>query len=148
MNKEKIISLYYLKHLKQVEIAKILKVRKQYVSRIINEDNRNIAEKEKRKFFTKENRKDYEKKYYIKHKKKKERDTVIEAIREQQKQDAIEMSYRSGISDETFAKWNLSAYISNTQGNLILDKTLKVSNDVPKVIHRNRKVPSQRVKKR
>lgn len=50
MNKaEKIIELYYLKHLKQNEIANILDVSNQYVSKIVKKDSRYTKEKGNRK---------------------------------------------------------------------------------------------------
>ncbi len=47
-------------------------------------------------------------------------------------------------SDYAFAKWNSSIYHRNKKGNLILDKKIKVSADVPKSINMNIKVPTQK----
>ena len=67
----------------------------------------------------------------------------------QQKQDSMELSYSSqNISDYTFAKWNSSAYHTNTKGNLVIDRNLKVEFDVPKSINMNIKVPTQKYKNR
>ena len=47
--KEKILKLYYKEGLKVVEIASKCKISKQYVSRIIKQDERYLSEKKKRK---------------------------------------------------------------------------------------------------
>ena len=48
-NKEMILFLFYNQHLKQNEIAKRTGTTKQYVSKIVKQDSRNIEEKESRK---------------------------------------------------------------------------------------------------
>ena len=47
-NKEKILDLYYNQHLKQNEIAKLVGISTQYVSKVVRADKRNKEEKEKR----------------------------------------------------------------------------------------------------
>ena len=39
-NKERILNLFFNEHLKQVDIAKILNVSKQYVSKLVKADSR------------------------------------------------------------------------------------------------------------
>ena len=58
-NRDKIINLYYMEHLKQIEISKLLNVSPQYVSKIIQSDERYSSEKCLRKRSNKEKRKDY-----------------------------------------------------------------------------------------
>ena len=65
----------------------------------------------------------------------------------QQKQDAMELSFTTNImSDYAFAKWYLSAYHTNSKGNLVVDRKLKVGFDIPKTINMNIKVPIQKYK--
>ncbi len=52
--KEQILDLYYNKHLKQNEIAKIVGKSSPYISRIVKADKRNVQEKETRKQINKE----------------------------------------------------------------------------------------------
>ena len=73
-NKENILDLYYNKHLKQKDIATIVGVSKQYVSKIIKADSRCKEEKQIRKDNNAIKRKDFmNNTITIKHK-------VIEAI--------------------------------------------------------------------
>ncbi len=146
--KEKVLELYYLKHLKQVKIAEMLSVTKQYISSIVKSDNRFQEEKENRKNLSKECRKKYMKNYLKTYKKQKVKDDAIEQLRELQKQDAIEMSYNGGISNADFAKWSASVYHVDKRGNLVIDKKLIVPSDVPPIVHRNSKVPTQKFKKK
>lgn len=48
-NKDKILDLYYNKHLKQKDIATMVGVSKQYVSKVIKADSRCKEEKQTRK---------------------------------------------------------------------------------------------------
>ena len=57
MLKEKIISLYYISHLKVKQIAETLNVTSAYVTKVIKQDDRYIEEKQYRKDISKENRK-------------------------------------------------------------------------------------------
>lgn len=148
-NKERILDLFFNEHLKQVDIAKIVGVKKQYVSRIVKADSRYTEAKQNK---LKENaikRKEYLQDYYRTYQRPKKDDNSYEILKAQQYQDSLELSYsNSGISDYDFAKWNLSAYHRNKKGNLILNKGLKVGFDVPKTINMNIPVPSQKFKNR
>ena len=148
-NKEKILDLYYNQHLKQNKIAEIVGTTTQYVSKVVRADKRNKQEKEKRKNENSENRKVYLQEYFKTYDRPKKDDNSYEQMIAQQKQDSMELSYsRQNISDYTFAKWNSSAYHTNTKGNLVLDRKLKVGFDVPKSINMNIKVPTQKYKNR
>ena len=147
MNKtEKILKLYYLKHLKQVEIAKLLEISFQRVSTVVKSDARYEKEKDFRKQMNAKNRKSYLKEYFKNYKRPNAKDNTIDALRIQQKQDAIELSYNNDISNTTLAKWCQSAYKVGRSGNLVLDKNLKVPSDMPKIIFRNNKVSAQKYK--
>ena len=88
---------------------------------------------------------EYNKQYFKTYERHKKEDTSYQQLLALLKQDALELSYKSGnISDYDFAKWNLSAYHRDKNGNLTIDKKLRVSNDVPRKINMNIKVKPQR----
>ena len=68
--KDKIIELFFEKHLKPVDIAKKLDVKMPYITKIIQKDSRYIQEKEVRKQDNKEKQK-IQKRIYSKTKEKK-----------------------------------------------------------------------------
>ncbi len=147
-NKEQILELYYIRHLKQNEIAKIINKSTQYISKIVREDCRNEKEKEFREKNNAEKRIEYLKEYFKNYIRNKEEDEEYNKMIEQHKQDIRELSYTSDdISDYTYSKWNRSIYNVNSKGNLSIDKKINVSIDVPKSINRNTKIKSQRYKK-
>lgn len=90
-NKEMILFLFYNQHLKQNEIAKRTGTTKQYVSKIVKQDSRNIEEKESRKQSNKEKRKEYLKQYFSSYKSKK--DNSYEQMLAQHRKDILELSY-------------------------------------------------------
>ena len=147
--KEQILDLYYNQHLKQNEIAKIVGKSCPYVSKVVKADNRNKQEKETRKKTNAENRKVHLQEYFKTYDRPKKDDNSYEQMVAQQKQDAMELSYTTNnMSDYAFAKWNSSAYHTNSKGNLVIDRKLKVGSDVPKSINMNIKVPTQKYKNR
>lgn len=148
-NKEKILDLYYNQHLKQNKIAEIVGTTTQYVSKVVRDDKRNKQEKEKGKKENSENRKVYLQEYFKTYDRPKKDDNSCEQMIAQQRQDSIELSFsNNNISDYAFAKWNSSAYHTNSKGNLVLNRNLKVGFDVPKSINMNIKVPTQKYKNR
>lgn len=148
-NKEKILDLYYNQHLKQNEIAKLVGTTAQYVSKVVRADKRNKEEKEKRKTENSENRKVYMQEYFKTYNRPKKDDNTYEQMVAQQIQDSLELSFSNNIiSDYAYAKWNSSAYHTNSKGNLVLNRNLKVGFDVPKSINMNIKVPTQKYKNR
>ena len=52
----------------------------------------------------------------------------------------------ANILDYAFAKYNLSIYHRDKNGNLKLNRGIKVGGDVPKSINMNIKVPTQKYK--
>ena len=148
-NKEKILDLYYNQHLKQNQIADIVGTSTQYVSKVVRADKRNKEEKEKRKIENSENRKVYMQEYFKTYDRPKKDDNSYEQMVAQQRQDSMELSFTNNIiSDYAYAKWNSSAYHTNSKGNLVLNRNLKVGFDVPKSINMNIKVPTQKYKNR
>ena len=148
-NKEEILDLFFNEHLKQVDIAKILNVSKQYVSKLVKADSRYSEAKQNK---LKENaikRKEYLQDYYKTYKRPKQEDNSYEQLKAQQLQDSLELSYFSGnINDYAFAKYNSSIYHTDKNGNLKLNKGIKVGNDVPKTINMNIPIPTQKYKYR
>ena len=148
-NRENILDLYFNKHLKQKEIATIVGVSKQYVSKVIKADSRCKDEKQTRKDENAIKRKDYLKEYYKNYNRPKIEDNSYEQLQALLYQDSLELSYSSSnINDYAFAKYNLSIYHRDKNGNLRLNKGIKVSNDVPKTINMNIPVPTQKYKYR
>lgn len=147
--KERILDLFFNEHLKQVEIAKIVGVKKQYVSKIVKADSRYAEAKQNKIEENAIKRKEYLKDYYKTYKRPKQEDNSYEQLKAQQLQDSLELSYSSGnINDYAFAKWNISAYHRNSKGNLVLNKGLNVGFDVPRTINMNIKVPTQKYRNR
>ena len=148
-NRENILDLYFNKHLKQKEIATIVGVSKQYVSKVIKADSRCKEEKQTRKDENAIKRKDYLKEYYKNYDRPKIEDNSYEQLQALLYQDSLELSYSSSnINDYAFAKYNLSIYHRDKNGNLRLNKGIKVGNDVPKTINMNIPVPTQKYKYR
>lgn len=148
-NRENILDLYFNKHLKQKEIATIVGVSKQYVSKVIKADSRCNEEKQTRKDENAIKRKDYLKEYYKNYDRPKKEDNSYEQLQALLYQDSLELSYSSSnINDYAFAKYNLSIYHRDKNGNLKLNKGIKVGNDVPKTINMNIPVPTQKYKYR
>ena len=146
-NRENILDLYFNKHLKQKEIATIVGVSKQYVSKVIKTDSRYKEEKQTRKDENAIKRKDYLKEYYKNYDKPKIEDNSYEQLQALLYQDSLELSYSSSnINDYAFAKYNSSIYHRDKNGNLKLNKGIKVGNDVPKTINMNIPVPTQKYK--
>ena len=145
-NEEKILDLFFNKHLRQVDIAKILNVSKQYVSTIVRAESNYKKAKENKLKQSATKRKKYLKDYFKTYKRPKHEDDSYEILKAQQKQDSLELSYFNEINDYVFARWNLSAYHRNKKGNLVLNKDLKVGSDVPKTINMNIPVPTQKYK--
>lgn len=146
-NRENILDLYFNKHLKQKEIATIVGVSKQYVSKVIKADSRCKEEKQTRKDENAIKRKDYLKEYYKNYDRPKIEDNSYEQLQALLYQDSLELSYSSNnINDYAFAKYNLSIYHRDKNGNLKLNKGIKVGNDVPKTINMNIPVPTQKYK--
>ena len=148
-NRENILDLYFNKHLKQKEIATIVGVSKQYVSKVIKADSRCKEEKQTRKDENAVKRKDYLKEYYKNYDRPKIEDNSYEQLQALLYQDSLELSYSSNnINDYAFAKHNSSIYHRDKNGNLKLNKGIKVGNDVPKTINMNIPVPTQKYKYR
>lgn len=140
MNKqEQILDLYFNKHLKQSEIAETVNATQQYISKIIKKDGRYEDEKGSRKSINAEKRKIAQIEYHKKYIRKKEKDIHYEHLLEQQKQDAIELSYNPHpLSDYAFKKVNSSIYTYDSIKNqFVMLKGIKAGFDAPKRVSMN-----------
>ena len=146
--KERILDLFFNEHLKQVDIAKMLDISKQYVSKIVKANSKYEKAKENKLKQNAIKRKEYLKEYFKTYQRTKCEDNSYEILKAQLDQDALELSYFSDISDYAFAKWNCSSYHRNKKGNLVLNKDLNVGFGVPKTINMNIPVPTQKYKHR
>ena len=108
-------------------------IRSEYLCRNINE------------YVTTEKCKEYFKNYD----RPKKEDNYYEQLKALQYKDSLELSYFSGnINDYAFAKYNPSIYHRDKNGNLKLNKGIKVGSDVPKTINMNIHIPTQKYKYR
>ena len=128
-----IISKFYDFHEKPNDIAKELEVSPSYITKIIKKDDRYSSEKAYRQEISKENRK-VSKREWIKNKRKIEADKQLdEMLKKQHIKASKELSYSYEISDMALVKWNRSAYkYDKNSSDLVLDRKLKCSADVPK----------------
>ena len=148
-NQENILDLYYNKHLKQKDIATTVGVSKQYVSKVVKADSRCKEEKQTRKDENAIKRKDYMKEYFKSYDRPKKEDNSYEKLKALLYQDSLELSYSSSnMNDYAFAKYNSSIYHRDKNGNLRLNKGIKVGSDVPKTINMNIPIPTQKYKYR
>ena len=105
--KEQILDLFYNNHLKQTEIAEIVELSAQYISKVVKKDSRYEQEKTYRKKLSKENRQSYLKDFLKNYKRPKKDDDSYMQLQAQLKQDSLELSFAGGyILDNDFAKWN------------------------------------------
>lgn len=135
MSKEKIIDLFFTEHLSVKEISKILNVSSAYITKIIKNDYRYFEEKAIRKNKSKENRK-ISQKEFIKNKREKQRqEDNYKIVKAQHEQAVCELSKSKHLSNESYRKWNYSAYKYNSSKHRYeFDEALGRSADVPKYI--------------
>lgn len=134
-NKEKIKELYFEVHLKTKEIADILHISSPYITKIVKQDSRYIDEKEKRKEESKQKRK-IEQKLFMKNKREMQRiEDNYNSVKVQHEQASRELSKGKHLSNESYRKWNYSAYKYNPLKNRYeFDENLGRSYAVPKYI--------------
>lgn len=133
--KEQIIKYFFNEHLKVKGIAEIMNVSSSYITRIIKQDKRYSEEKEYRYNKSKEKRK-LDQNNFIKHKREQKMiDDNYAFVQEQHKQAVLELSKSKHLSDESYRKWNISAYRYNpSKHRYEFDEKLGRSADVPKYI--------------
>lgn len=134
-NKEKIIELYYMNHLKIKEIQDLLKISSAYISKIIKTDSRYETEKVYRKELSSKNRK-IAQNNFMKNKREKQRiEDNYSIVQVQHEQASRELSKSKHLTNENYRKWNTSAYKYNpSKKRYEFDDKLGRSADVPKYI--------------
>lgn len=113
MLKETIINLFYIEHLKVKEIAERENITSAYITKVIKQDNRYIQEKEYRKTISKERRKIAQNKFGKNKEKKRKIEDNYSSVQAQHEQASRELSKSKHLSNESFRKWNFSAYKYN-----------------------------------
>lgn len=139
----KIQSLYFEEHLKQCEIAKQLNVSKQYVSKIVKENEAYQLEKQRRQI---ENKiKNNEQTKHIM-RDKREREKMQNAfVKLQHRQATDELSTHKHLSKIEYKKFNSSAYLYNEKNNTYeLVNELNYSYDVPTKVSMKATLPTQK----
>lgn len=133
--KDKILNLFYIEHLKVKEIAEKTSVTSAYVTKVIKIDSRYKEEKNFRKEKSKEKRK-LAQNNFIKQKRENERiEDNYEFVQSQHIQASIELSKSKKLTDENYRKWNTSAYKYNpSKHRYEFDESLGRAADVPKYI--------------
>lgn len=113
MNKTEILNLYYLEHLKAKEIAIKNNTSSTYITKIVKQDARYDEEKEYRKAISKAKRK-IDQNNFMKNKRERERiEDNYAFVQEQHLKASRELSQGSYLTNETYRKWNSSAYTYN-----------------------------------
>ena len=109
--KDKIIDLFYEKHLRPSDIAEQLKVAKSYITKVIQKDSRYIEEKESRKAKNKEKNK-IQKRVCAKNRREKEKQErqEYEKLMLLINNDNVHLSTKKKENDLQDAKWNRSVY--------------------------------------
>ena len=135
--KDKILNLFFDEHLSQIEIAKELKITKGYVSRIVTKDNRYKDFKQRK---LEESHNTHNKQIQKKVKEAREKikfehkvdDLTLKSIHNKA---TMELSKRPHLSDESYRRWNYSAYHYNpSKKRFEFDETLGRAADVPQFI--------------
>lgn len=132
-NKDKIIQMYYIEHLRPTDISKVLNIDNGYITRIIKKDERYKTEKQQRKEFNKQKNKE-KTISYIKKTRHSQKDEY-EILQYQLTMDSKIESKSSIISKFNFKKCNSSAYNYNSNKKQFeLDKSINAPYCFPKVI--------------
>ena len=132
--KDKIIDLFYEKHLRQSDIAKQLKVAKSYITKVIQKDSRYIEEKESRKAKNKEKNK-IQKRVCAKNRREKEKQErqEYEKLMLLINNDNVILSTKKKENDLQDAKWNRSVYeYDENSSDLVLNPNVNAGYNLAK----------------
>ena len=134
-NKDKIIEMFFINHLSVKEIADSIGTSSAYITKIIKTDERYVKEKQYRKEKSKEKRKQ-DKNNFMKNKREQKRiDDNYSFVQAQHYQATRELSKSRHITNETYRKWNSSAYKYNPlKKRYEFDEKLGRASDIPKYI--------------
>ena len=111
--KDMIIELFFEQHLKVTEISKNIGTSSAYITKIIKADPRYIEEKKNRKEISKGNRKIAQNSFMKNKREQKRIDDQYSSVQAQHNQAVMELSKRGHMNNQTFRKWNSSAYNYN-----------------------------------
>lgn len=129
--KDKIIDLFYEKHLRPSDIAKQLKVAKSYITKVIQKDSRYIEEKESRKAKNKEKNK-IQKRVCAKNRREKEKQEY-EKLMLLINNDNVILSTKKKENDLQDAKWNRSVYeYDENSSDLVLNPNVNAGYNLAK----------------
>ena len=133
--KDKIIEMFFINHLSVKEIADSIGTSSAYITKIIKTDDRYVMEKQYRKEKSKEKRKK-DKNNFMKNKREQKRiDDNYSFVQAQHYQATRELSKSRHITNETYRKWNSSAYKYNPlKKRYEFDEKLGRASDIPKYI--------------
>ena len=133
--KDKIIEMFFINHLSVKEIADSIGTSSAYITKIIKTDERYVGEKQYRKEKSKEKRKQ-DKNNFMKNKREQKRiDDNYSFVQAQHYQATRELSKSRHITNETYRKWNSSAYKYNPlKKRYEFDEKLGRASDIPKYI--------------
>jgi len=132
-NKNKILKLYYEKHLRRKDIIKRLGLSGRYITTVIKQDSRYISERERRKLDSRARTVERHKK--SRNKKIEEDYAIYEQMKNAHIQAIRDLSNNAPISNIAFRNWNNSIYRYREK-----DKTYRLKRnvitgyDVPKKI--------------
>ena len=132
--KDKIIDLFYEKHLRPSNIAKQLKVSKSYITKVIQKDSRYIEEKESRKAKNKEKNK-IQKRVCAKNRREKEKQErqEYEKLMLLINNDNVILSTKKKENDLQDAKWNRSVYeYDENSSDLVLNPNVNAGYNLAK----------------
>lgn len=135
-NRNKILQLYFDEKLNQTEIAKILNISNNAVSKVLKEEPRYQEEKNNRKQLNKIKRnKDIQRR--VEKKRRQTNSSDIQAIKRMHEQASLELSGgKKTMSNRAFRDWNSSAYKYNKKNKSYeLIKGITAGADVPKRIN-------------
>ncbi len=117
------------------EIAEKENISSAYVTKVIKQDNRYIQEKQYRKTISNEKRKIDQNKFAKNKREKRRIEDNYLALQAQLEQDSRELSKSKHLSNESFRKWNYSAYTYNpSKKRYEFDEQLGRAADVPKYV--------------
>ena len=132
--KDKIIDLFYEKHLRPSDIANELKVAKSYITKVIQKDSRYIEEKESRKAKNKEKNK-IQKRVCAKNRREKEKQErqEYEKLMLLINKDNLILSTKKKENDLQDAKWNRSVYeYDENSSDLVLNPNVNAGYNLAK----------------
>ena len=130
-----IIALYFDEHLKVKEISDKLTVSSAYITKVIKQDIRYIQEKNSRKDISKQKRKISQNEFIKKKRENKRIEDNYLLLQTQHNQAVRELSKSSHLTNESYRKWNISAYKYNpSKHRYEFNPALGRSYDIPKYI--------------